>query len=161
MQNNDIRYMRLALKLAKKAASKDEVPVGAVLVGPEGVVAYGYNLRETIQSPLAHAEMLALHTASRKMKSWRMPGLTLYVTLEPCVMCAGALVQSRISRVVYGASDPKGGGAQSLYQILNDTRLNHQIEVISGVLESDCSQILKDFFKKKRLQKKGVQKNKI
>ena len=150
MQNADLKYMKLALNLAKRAATKDEVPVGALLVGPEGIVARGYNLRETLQSPLGHAEMLTLHRGSQKLKSWRMPGLTLYVTLEPCVMCAGALVQSRISRVVYGATDPKGGAVHSLFGMFSDARLNHQIEVLGGVLAAECSQILKDFFRRKR-----------
>lgn len=153
MQNEDEKYMRLALNLAKKAALKDEVPVGAVIVGPQGVISKGSNLRETLQSPLAHAEMLALHRASQKLKSWRMPGLTLYVTLEPCVMCAGALVQSRLARVVYGTRDPKGGAVHSLYEMFQDRRLNHQIEVSGGLLEVECSKILKEFFAQKRKKK--------
>ena len=154
MQNTDLKYMKMALKMAEIAASKDEVPVGAVLVGPDGVIARGYNLRESLNSPIAHAELLTLHRAGLKKKSWRLPGLTLYVTLEPCVMCAGALYQSRIFRVVYGAKDPKGGALDSLYQVGSDSRLNHQINVTSGVLEHECSEILKKFFAKKRKFKK-------
>lgn len=152
--STDAHYMSLALKLAGWAAKKDEVPVGALIVGPQGVISRAYNLRETLQTPLAHAEILALHRASRHLGRWRLSDLTLYSTLEPCVMCAGALVQSRISRLVYGAIDPKGGGVNSLYQITQDSRLNHQLTVVGGVMEEECSQILKDFFSAMRESKK-------
>ena len=143
--------MRKALNLARQAQEKDEVPVGALLISAEGkILAQGMNRRETWTTPLGHAEIIALHRASQKLQAWRLLGSTLYVTLEPCVMCAGALVQARVSRIVYGATDPKGGALHSLYQIANDSRLNHQIEVTAGVCAEECSQILKNYFKSKR-----------
>ena len=149
--------MRKALKLARAAGKKDEVPVGALLVSAEGkILAQGMNRREEWTTPLGHAEMIALHRASQKIQAWRLLGATLYVTLEPCVMCAGALVQSRISRIVYGATDPKGGALHSLYQIAQDSRLNHQIEVTAGICGDECSQILKDYFKTKRKPKSSL-----
>ncbi len=147
----DEKYMRLALKKAKAAALLDEVPVGAVLVSAEGrILSQAGNKRETLNSTLGHAELVAIHRACKKLNSWRLIDCTLYVTLEPCFMCAGALVQSRIGRVVYGTADPKGGALHSLAQLGQDTRLNHQYEITVGVLADECSQILKDFFKKKR-----------
>ncbi len=144
-------WMKNALRLAKRAARMDEVPVGAVLIDSQGqIVGCGWNLRESLQSPLGHAEILALHRASRKKNTWRLTNLTLYVTLEPCVMCMGALIQSRVGRIVYGAQDPKGGAAGSLYDIANDKRLNHQIEVTAGVLKDECGKVLRQFFKTKR-----------
>lgn len=143
--------MRLALKWAQKAADRDEVPVGAIIVAENGeILSYGYNMRETWQTPLGHAEIIAIQRAAKKTGQWRLVNATLYVTLEPCIMCAGALVQSRISRIVYGATDPKGGGTNSLYQIPSDQRLNHQIQVTSGILAPECSQILTTFFRNKR-----------
>lgn len=144
-------WMKKALRLAERAARLDEVPVGALLIDSQGkIVACGYNLRETLNSPLGHAEILCVDRASRKKHSWRLTGLTLYVTLEPCVMCVGALIQSRIRRIVYGARDPKGGAVDSLYNIAQDKRLNHQIEVLGGVLENESAHLLKTFFKGKR-----------
>lgn len=152
----DERYMRMALKWARKAAERDEVPVGAVVVAKDGtVLSYGFNMRENWQTPLGHAELIAVHRAAKKIGQWRLVDATLYVTLEPCVMCAGALVQARIGRIVYGAKDPKAGATESLYQICNDPRLNHQIPLTTGVLESECSELLKDFFRRKRVQKKA------
>lgn len=151
---DDYKYMKLAIKMAKKAGQRDEVPVGALLVGPEGLISYGYNMRENWQTPLAHAEIIAIQKAAKKRGQWRLLDTTLYVTLEPCVMCAGALVQARVGKIVYGTKDPKGGGTESLYQICSDTRLNHQIPIHSGLMEEECRQLLKDFFKKKRLEKK-------
>jgi len=151
MRQDDEFWMKKALMLAKKAAEIDEVPVGALLIDSEGrKIAQGFNLKESLTTPLAHAEILAVHRASRKRSSWRLNNTTLYVTLEPCLMCAGALVQARVRRVVFGAYDPKGGALHSLYRVAEDTRLNHQIEILGGVLESECSEILKAFFKKKR-----------
>lgn len=151
----DIKMMKQALQLAKLAKNKDEVPVGAVLVDKSGIIlAQTHNLRETLQSPLAHAEMSALHKSAQSLKSWRLVDCTLYVTLEPCFMCAGALVQSRIKRVVFGALDPKGGAMVSLAHIGSDPRLNHTIQVEHGLLSDECGQILKDFFRKKRQSKK-------
>lgn len=144
-------WMKKALRLAQRAARLDEVPVGAVLIDSDDhIVSCGYNLRETLKSPLGHAEIVCVDRASRKKHSWRLTGLTLYVTLEPCVMCVGALVQSRIQRIVYGARDPKGGAVDSLYNIAQDKRLNHQIEITSGVLELESATLLKQFFKAKR-----------
>lgn len=142
--------MRMALELARRAGERDEVPVGALLVREGRILAQGYNLRETIHSPLGHAELITLQRASKKLGAWRLLDTTLYVTLEPCLMCAGALVQSRVARVVYGASDPKGGAAESLYRIFHDERLNHRVEVVGGVLAEESSQLLKEFFRRKR-----------
>jgi tRNA(adenine34) deaminase len=151
MRQDDEFWMKMAIRLAQKAGQRDEVPVGALLIDSDGErLAQGFNLRETLQTPLGHAELLALHRASRKKHSWRLTGSTLYVTLEPCLMCAGALVQARVKRVVFGAYDPKGGAMGTLYDVARDSRLNHQIEVQGGVLENECSEILKSFFKMKR-----------
>lgn len=151
MRQDDEFWMKKALLLAEKAALVDEVPVGAILIDSEGqIISKGYNLRESLNTPLAHAEMLAVHRAARKKNSWRLNDTTLYVTLEPCVMCAGALIQARVKRVVFGAYDPKGGAFHSLYQMAQDKRLNHQIEFVGGVMEAECSRILKKFFKEKR-----------
>lgn len=144
-------WMKMALELAQKAAEKDEVPVGAVLIDSEGKkIAQGFNLRESLHTSLGHAEILALHRASKLKKSWRLLDTTLYVTLEPCLMCAGALIQSRVKRVVFGAYDPKGGAFGTLYNVAQDKRLNHQIEVVGGFMEHECAQLLKNFFKMKR-----------
>ncbi len=143
-------WMQKALKLAEKAASRGEVPVGAIIVRDDEKVSSASNRREEWHTPLGHAELIALQRASQSLKAWRLLGCTLYVTLEPCVMCAGALVQARVDQVVYGAHDPKGGGLKSLYQIGTDPRLNHRFELIGGVMEQECSQVLKDFFKLKR-----------
>lgn len=152
----DEKYMRMALEWAEKARELGEVPVGAVLVAADGsLLSHGYNLRETGNDPLAHAEIIAIKEASQRLGQWRLLGTTLYVTLEPCVMCAGALVQARVQRVVYGATDPKAGGTESLYQICSDPRLNHRIELTSGVLQAECSSILSDFFRERRKQKKS------
>ncbi len=148
-------WMKKALLLAKKAADRDEVPVGAILVDSEGqLIAEGYNLKETLTTPIGHAEILCLHRAAKSNKAWRMIGASLYVTLEPCVMCTGALLQARVKSVYFGTRDPKGGAMGSLYNIANDKRLNHQIEVFEGILKDECSDILKKFFQKKREKKK-------
>ena len=147
---DDEKWMQLALKYAKRAAQQNEVPVGAVLVRDNELIAYGYNKRESWHTPIAHAEIICIHRASQKMESWRLLNSTLYVTLEPCVMCTGALIQARVSRLVFGAKDPKGGAVNSLYEIPADKRLNHRVEVTAGVLEEECSDILKKFFKSKR-----------
>ncbi|SET74571.1 tRNA-adenosine deaminase [Oceanobacillus limi] len=149
----DENYMQLAIKEAEKAREVDEVPIGAVIVFNDEVIATGFNKRERSQETLSHAELLAIQEANRKIGSWRLEDCTLYVTLEPCPMCAGAIVQSRIKRVVYGASDPKAGCAGTLMNLLNDSRFNHQVELTSGVMESECSQLLKDFFRTLRKQK--------
>jgi tRNA(adenine34) deaminase len=152
----DEKFMRMALQLAKRAGERDEVPVGAILVRNGEIVAQAYNLRETLHSPLGHAELITLQRASKKLGAWRLLDTTLYVTLEPCIMCAGALVQARVSRVVYGAVDPKGGAVESLYKIFHDERLNHKIEITGGVLAEECSQVLKEFFKRKRRKNSDV-----
>lgn len=145
----DEKMMKFALDLAAEAASRGEVPVGAVLVAPDGqtILSKAFNLRENLQSPLAHAELMALHRGSKKLGSWRLIDCTLYVTLEPCPMCAGALINSRIGRLVYGTKDPKAGSTHSLLQLGQDTRFNHRFEVVGGVLADECSHILKVFFK--------------
>lgn len=159
--NHDEYWMRRALQLARKAAARDEVPVAALVVGPEGLISYAINTRERQQTPLGHAELFALHKAASKGGSWRLSDCTLYVTLEPCVMCAGAIQQSRIARVVYGATDPKAGAVESLFHILNDHRLNHQVQVQAGVLQQECSQLLQDFFKERREEKKTEKSQKV
>lgn len=161
MEKDDIYWMNIALELAQEAKKKGEVPVGAVIVGPEGLLAKSLNSRENLLTPLGHAELQALHEASQTRKSWRLNDCTLYVTLEPCIMCAGAIQQSRLARVVYGAKDPKAGAVDSLYSVLTDSRLNHQCEVTAGVLEKECSEILSHFFQNKRLEKKEELESRI
>ena len=147
---NDIKFMREALALAKKAAELGEVPVGAVVVSSEGIViADAYNLRENKKSVIAHAEIIAIEQACRKLGDWRLSGCTLYVTLEPCPMCAGAIVNSRISRVVFGAYDMQAGCCGSVINF-NAYPFNHAFEIEGGVLKDECSAILADFFKNKR-----------
>lgn len=149
--------MKEALKWAQRAANVGEVPVGALLVAEDGeVLSYGYNLRENWNTPLAHAEIIAIQKAAKKLGQWRLLNTTLFVTLEPCVMCAGALVQARVGRIVYGATDPKGGGTDSLYQICSDPRLNHRIPITRGVLGKECSDILSGFFRQRRAQRQGT-----
>ena len=143
--------MRLALREAARAGRSGEVPVGAVLVGADGaVIASGLNRPVAGRDPTAHAEIVALRRAARRIGNYRLPGTTLYVTVEPCAMCAGALVQARVARVVFGAADPKGGAARTLYRILDDPRLNHRAEVIGGVLEAECRGIIQEFFRSRR-----------
>jgi tRNA(adenine34) deaminase len=147
---NDIEFMRLALEEAGLAFQKDEVPVGAVVVRDGVVLSKAHNLRETTKDPSAHAEILALRAAAMATDSWRLPGATLYVTKEPCIMCAGGIINARLSRLVYGCKDRKAGGVDSLYRIPADTRLNHQVEVVSGVLEGECAALLQRFFRERR-----------
>lgn len=143
-------YMRLALQEAQQAAEEGEVPIGAVIVHGEQLVASAHNQREQLRDPTAHAEMIAITQAAESLGSWRLIDCTLYVTLEPCPMCAGAIVQARIPWVVYGAPDPKAGAVDSLYRLVNDARLNHQAQVISGVLAQPCGDLLSDFFRRQR-----------
>lgn len=143
-------YMKEAIEEAKKAEAMNEVPIGAVIVYNNEIIARGYNQRETTQRSDSHAEMMAIQLANEKLGSWRLEKCTLYVTLEPCPMCAGAIIQSRIPRVVYGASDPKAGCAGTLMNLLNESRFNHQAEVVSGVLKNECAELLTNFFKKLR-----------
>jgi tRNA(adenine34) deaminase len=138
--------MSQALALARHAAGLGEVPVGAVAVLDGRVVGTGYNRRELDASPLAHAEILALDAAARSVGAWRLTGVTLYVTLEPCAMCAGAMVQARVSRLVFGTLDPKAGAVGSLYNLVQDPRFNHRVDVTQGVCGAECAQLLKDFF---------------
>jgi tRNA(adenine34) deaminase len=143
--------MRLALEEAGLAAAQDDVPVGAVVLGPDGaVLAVGHNDREATGDPTAHAEVVALRAAAAALGGWRLTGCTLVVTLEPCTMCAGAVVLARVSRVVYGADDPKAGAAGSLFDVLRDRRLNWRPEVVRGVLAAECSGVLQDFFVARR-----------
>jgi len=141
--------MLQALRLARKAAGEDEVPVGALIVREGRIIARAYNRRETLKSPTAHAELLAIQKAAKKLGGWRLPGCTLYVTLEPCPMCAGAIINARIPTVVYGAPDPKAGALGSVYDLAQG-KLNHTPEVISGVLQKECGEVLSDYFKRKR-----------
>lgn len=157
--NEDILFMREAIQEAKKALEKKEVPIGAVIVKDGEIIAAAHNLRETEQSAVAHAEILAIQQACDQLGTWRLEGATLYVTLEPCPMCAGALVMSRVDRVVFGASDPKAGCAGTFMNLLEDSRFNHQCMVVPGVLEEECGQMLTDFFRDLREQKK-IQKRK-
>ena len=131
-----------------------EVPVGAVVVRAGRILAQSFNLRETLHDPTAHAERLALTWAGRALASWRLDGCVLYVTLEPCAMCAGAIVHSRIARLVYGATDPKAGACESLFQLVSDTRLNHRVPITAGVLAGECGDVLKEFFQERRLFRK-------
>jgi tRNA(adenine34) deaminase len=145
--------MRTALEQAERAGSTDDVPVGAVVLGPDGAqLAVGCNEREATGDPTAHAELLALRRAAAAVGSWRLSGCTLVVTLEPCTMCAGALVLARVDRLVYGAADPKAGAVASLWDVVRDRRLNHRPEVVAGVLEEQCSAVLRAFFAQRRLR---------
>ena len=146
----DRHWMGRALELASHAAVADEVPVGAVIVHQNRMVAGAHNQREMLRDPTAHAEMLAITQAAAELGDWRLEQCTLFVTLEPCPMCAGAILQSRIPRVVFGASDPKAGAVSSLFQLLDDARLNHRCEVVGGVLSEPSGALLTDFFRKKR-----------
>lgn len=150
--------MRVALAEADKGAASGEVPVGAVVVRDSEIIGRGHNRREKQHSPLAHAELLAIEQASRHLGHWRLSGCQLYVTLEPCVMCVGAIVQSRMGRLVFGCLDPKGGAVESLYQLCNDSRLNHRLPVTGGVLAEDCSTILGNFFKRLRQRERDQTK---
>ena len=145
--------MKEALKEAKKAELIDEVPIGCVIVKDDKIIAHGHNQRETKQSPIGHAEIIAINKASKKLKSWRLEGCDIYVTLEPCIMCSGAIIQSRINKVYYGASDPKGGALGSSINVLEANNINHHPEVISGVLKEECSSIITNYFKAKRQSK--------
>jgi tRNA(adenine34) deaminase len=143
-------FMRLALQEAEQAWHEDEVPVGAVIVHQQCVIAAAHNRREQLQDPTAHAEMIAIRQAAESRGSWRLEDCALYVTLEPCLMCAGAIVQARIPLVVYGAPDPKAGAVDSLFQLLDDPRLNHRCQVMRDVLAGPCGGILSSFFQEKR-----------
>lgn len=148
--DGDVKYMQLALSLAEEALLLDEVPVGAVIVSSGEIISRGFNQKESLNDPVAHAEIIAIREAAQRIRNWRLTGATLYVTKEPCIMCCGAIVHARIKRVVYGCRDEKGGGAETLYTLLNDPRLNHRVEVTGGVCERECAEILRSFFQRKR-----------
>ncbi|MGD8454296.1 MAG: tRNA adenosine(34) deaminase TadA [Phycisphaerae bacterium] len=146
----DRRFMQEALSLARKALDSEDVPVGAVVVQGERVIGRGYNQRERLQDPTAHAEMIALTAAAGYIGHWRLGGCTLYVTLEPCVMCAGALVLARVERLVYGATDGKAGACGSLFTVTEDPRLNHRLQTVAGVMAEPCAELLREFFRHRR-----------
>ena len=143
-------FMQMALEEARAALEENEVPIGAVIVHGGQVIGRAHNQREQLRDPTAHAEMIAITQAAAALGSWRLEDCTLYVTLEPCPMCAGAIVQARIPQLVYGAADPKAGAVRSLYRLLDDSRLNHRAEVVPGVLAEACGEILTRFFQKQR-----------
>jgi len=147
---SDEHFMREAMALAAMAEARGEVPVGSVIVRDGKIIARGYNLRETAQDPTAHAELIAMRAAAARLGTFRLEDTTCYVTLEPCPMCAGALVLARLDRLVYGCEDPKTGACGSLYDIVRDERLNHRLQVTSGVLANDCAAVLQDFFRRRR-----------
>lgn len=151
----DERFMREALLEAARAEARGEVPVGAVVVVEGKIVGRGHNLRETAQDPLAHAELIAVRAASARLGSWRLVDATVFVTLEPCPMCAGMLVNARVPRVVWGADDPKAGACRTLYRLGEDPRLNHRFESVPGVLADECGETLRRFFAKLRVRRKG------
>ena len=157
--SDDQKYMKIALSEAKTAAEIGEIPIGAVLVLDGEIIAKAHNMRETWQDATAHAETIVIREACKNLKRWRLTGATLYVTIEPCPMCAGAIVMSRISRLVYGSPDSKAGAAESLFNVVNNPALNHMVEVTSGVCSEECTQVMKDFFKKRRSDNK--QNNRI
>ncbi|MCI5449461.1 MAG: tRNA adenosine(34) deaminase TadA [Coriobacteriaceae bacterium] len=154
--SDDEKFMALALEEATRAAELGEVPIGAVVVHDGEVIARAGNRRETDADPAAHAEFSALMRASRVLGRWRLTGCTVYVTLEPCLMCAGLMVNSRIDRCVFGAPDPKGGAVGTLYDVSHDARLNHEFEVEGGVLEAECAEVLRAFFKRRRAEAKAA-----
>lgn len=152
------RWMEFALKEAEQAYKRKEVPIGAVIVHEDRIIGRGYNQTETLQDPTAHAEMIAITAGATQLASWRLEHCTLYVTLEPCAMCAGAIVLARIDRVVFGTYDPKAGACGTLFNIVQDDRLNHKVELIGGILQTKCSAILRDFFAKVRSDGMGKPK---
>ena len=157
----DIEFMKLALEQAKIAYKKDEVPIGAVIVCNDKVIAKGFNIREKRNDPTGHAEIVAIKKACKKRRSWRLEDCTIYVTVEPCSMCAGALLWTRIKRIVFGAFDAKGGALGSSYNLFEQKNLNHKAEITSGVLEKECISILSNFFKEKRIEKQNIDKDNI
>ena len=146
----DRRYMRQALELARQALDAEDVPVGALVVHEGRIIGRGYNQREKLHDPTAHAEMIALTAAAEYLGQWRLDNCTLYVTLEPCAMCAGALVLARVQRLVYGATDAKAGACGSLFELTQDPRLNHQVETVAGVLADPAADLLREFFQRRR-----------
>jgi len=148
----DEKFMRMAIAQADIAEQNSDVPIGAVIVYQNQIIGKAYNQREQLKDPTAHAEIIALTQAAAFLESWRLNDCTMYVTLEPCPMCAGALVLARMNRLVYGCDDPKTGAVKSLYNIVQDERLNHRLEVTSGVLADECSKLLQDFFQRRRIE---------
>jgi len=152
MEEHHLKYMEAAISEGEKAGQRDEVPVGAVLVDASGeILAAAHNLTISMSDPTAHAEILALRQAAQKVNNYRLPGTTLYATVEPCIMCMGAVIHARVERVVFGAPDPKWGAAGSLYHFAEDGRLNHSPEILGGVCEDRCRELIQSFFRKKRL----------
>lgn len=149
----NVKFMRIAINEAKKARDNDEVPIGAVIVKDGEIIARAHNSTEKHQDATRHAEMIAIEKASKKLKSWRLNGCEMYVTVEPCAMCAGAIVNARMDKVFYGASEEKSGCAESKYPILTDSGLNHAVDFLGGILEEECSELLKNYFKSKRVRK--------
>ena len=149
-------FMKLALAEARQAGERDEVPVGAVVVYNDKIIGKGHNRREELQSALAHAEVFAIEEATRALGSWRLTGCDLYVTLEPCVMCVGAILQARLRKVVFGCLDPKAGAVESLYRLCEDRRLNHQLPAVGGVLAEECAALLSDFFGRLRDNRRSL-----
>lgn len=154
MEKNREKYMRAAIREAKKAYALDEVPIGCVIVYQDKIIARGYNRRNTDKNTVAHAEMSAIKKASKKLGDWRLEGCTMYVTLEPCQMCAGGIVQARIDEVVIGSMNPKAGCAGSVLNLLDIPAFNHQVHITKGILEEECSQMLSGFFKELREKKR-------
>ena len=152
-KGSDDNYMRLAIEQVKIAEEHGDVPIGAVIIYENQIIGKAYNQREQLNDPTAHAEIIALTQAAAFLESWRLHGCTMYVTLEPCPMCAGALVLARVDRLVYGCNDPKAGACGSLYNIVQDERLNHRLEITPGVLTDECSRLLQDFFQRRRSEK--------
>ncbi len=153
---DDTYWMGIALREARKAGERGEVPIGAVVVRDGTIIGHGYNLRESKHDPTAHAEIIAIRQAARKEGNWRLTGATLYVTLEPCLMCMGAILLARLERVAFGCHDPKAGGAGSLYDLSADPRLNHQLLLSAGIRQAECSAILSNFFANLREAKKSA-----
>ena len=158
--NADEKYMRAAIGQARKAGTIGEVPIGCVIVYEDKIIARGYNRRTIDKNVLSHAEIIAIKKACKKMGDWRLEGCTMYVTLEPCPMCAGAIVQARIPKVVIGCMNPKAGCAGSVLDLLHEDGFNHQVEMENGVLEEECSRLMKDFFKALREKKAAIKKQK-
>ena len=150
MENKDKIFIKKTLDLAKKAANHEEVPIGAIITHKEEIIAEAFNQKESQTNPLLHAEIIAIQKASQKLSSWRLKDCTLYTSLEPCLMCTGALIQARVKRVVFATDDPKGGACGGLLSLHNDKRLNHQFEISSGLYKEESQKILKDFFNRKR-----------
>ena len=150
MYEKDKKFMWEAIKEAEKSAALDEVPVGAVIVKDNKIIARGHNLREKTHDPTSHAEIVAIRKACKKLKSWRLEGCTIYVTIEPCAMCAGTLLWTRIDRIVFGANDPKGGAIGSSFELFRVKNINHHPEITRGVLDGECASLISNYFKKKR-----------